>query len=35
MWLKRNAYRILVGKREERDQYEDQEVVGWIILKID
>jgi hypothetical protein len=30
---KRNAYRILVGKPEERDHFEDQDVGGWIILK--
>jgi hypothetical protein len=30
---KRNAYRILVGIRKERDQWEDQDVGGWTILK--
>jgi hypothetical protein len=29
----RNAYRILIGKQEERDYYENEEVGGWIILK--
>jgi hypothetical protein len=29
----RNAYRILVGSQKKRDQYEDQGVGGWIILK--
>jgi hypothetical protein len=29
MGEKRNAYRLLVGKRE-RDHYEDQDVSGWI-----
>jgi hypothetical protein len=32
MGEKRNAYRLLVGKPEERDHYEDQDVGGWIIL---
>jgi hypothetical protein len=30
---KRNAYRIPVGKPEERDHWEDQNVGGWAILK--
>jgi hypothetical protein len=30
---KRNAYRILVGKPEERDHREDQDVGGCTILK--
>jgi hypothetical protein len=30
---KRDTYRILVGKPEERDHYQDQDVGGWIILK--
>jgi hypothetical protein len=29
---KRNSYRLLVGKPEEIDHYEDQDVGGWIIL---
>jgi hypothetical protein len=29
---KRNAYRILVGKRKERDQWKDQDVGGWTVL---
>jgi hypothetical protein len=29
----RNAYRILVGKPEEKNHYEDQEEDGWSILK--
>jgi hypothetical protein len=29
----RNAYRILVGKPEEIDHWEDQDVGGWTILK--
>jgi hypothetical protein len=29
----RTAYRILVGKQKERDDWEDQCVVGWTILK--
>jgi hypothetical protein len=28
----RNAYRILVGKPEEKNHWEDQHVGGWIIL---
>jgi hypothetical protein len=32
MGEKRNAYRLLVGKPEERDHWEDQEIGGWIIL---
>jgi hypothetical protein len=30
---KRNAYRILMGKPEGRDHWEDQAVGGWTILK--
>jgi hypothetical protein len=30
---RRNAYRILVGKQKERDNWEDQGVGGWTILK--
>jgi hypothetical protein len=30
---KRNAYRILVGKQNERDHWEDQDVGLWTILK--
>jgi hypothetical protein len=30
---KRNAYRILVGKPEVKNHYEDQEVGGQTILK--
>jgi hypothetical protein len=30
---KSNAYRILVGKPEGKNHYEDQNVDGWIILK--
>jgi hypothetical protein len=30
---KRNAYRILVGKPEGKNHYEDQDVDGWTILK--
>jgi hypothetical protein len=33
MGEKRNAYRILVGKPEGRDHWEDQDVDGWTILK--
>jgi hypothetical protein len=33
MGERRNAYRILVGKPEERDHLEDQDVDGWTILK--
>jgi hypothetical protein len=33
MGEKRNAYRILVGKPEERDHWEDQDVGWWTILK--
>jgi hypothetical protein len=28
---KNNSYRILVGKPEKRDHWEDQDVGGWII----
>jgi hypothetical protein len=31
--VKRSTYRILVGKPEKRDHYEDQNVGGWTILK--
>jgi hypothetical protein len=31
----RNAYRILVESRKERDHWEDQDVGGWTILKMD
>jgi hypothetical protein len=31
---KRNAYRILVGKPEGGTPLEDQDVGGWIILKL-
>jgi hypothetical protein len=30
---KRNAYRILVGKPEGKNQWEDHDVGGWTILK--
>jgi hypothetical protein len=30
---KRNAYRILVGKPEGKDHWEDQDVDGWTLLK--
>jgi hypothetical protein len=33
MGEKRNAYRIWVGKPDERDHYEDQDIGGWTILK--
>jgi hypothetical protein len=33
MGAKRSAYRILVGKPEERDHWEDQDIDGWTILK--
>jgi hypothetical protein len=33
MGEKRNAYRILVGKPEGRDDWEDQDIGGWTILK--
>jgi hypothetical protein len=33
MGEKMNAHRILVGKPEERDHYEDQDIGGWTILK--
>jgi hypothetical protein len=32
MGEKRNAYRLLVGKPEGKNNYEDQDVGGWIIL---
>jgi hypothetical protein len=31
---KRNAYRILVGRPEGKTPVEDQDVSGWIILKL-
>jgi hypothetical protein len=34
MGEKWNAYRILVGNQKERDQWEDQDVGGWTILKL-
>jgi hypothetical protein len=34
MGEKRNACRLLVGKQKERDHYEDQEVGGWITLRL-
>jgi hypothetical protein len=33
MGEKRNAYRILVGKPEERVHWEDQDICGWTISK--
>jgi hypothetical protein len=33
MGAKRNACRILVGKPEEGDHWEDQDIGGWTILK--
>jgi hypothetical protein len=30
---RRNVYRILVGKPEKRDHWEDQDLGGWKILK--
>jgi hypothetical protein len=33
MGEKRNAYRILLGKPEEKSHWEDQDVNGWTILK--
>jgi hypothetical protein len=33
MGEKRNSYRILVGSQKERDNYEDQDVGEWTILK--
>jgi hypothetical protein len=33
MGERRNAYRIMVGKPEGRDHWEDQDVGGWTILK--
>jgi hypothetical protein len=32
MGEKRNAYRLLVGKPEERGHYEDRGIDGWLIL---
>jgi hypothetical protein len=31
---KRNTYRILAESQKERDHYGDQDVGGWIILKL-
>jgi hypothetical protein len=33
MGEKRNAYRILVGKPEGKDHWEDEDLGGWTILK--
>jgi hypothetical protein len=33
IWKKSNAYRLLVVKLEGRNNYEDQHVGGWIILR--
>jgi hypothetical protein len=33
MGVKRNAYRLLVGKPEGRGHWKDQDVGGWTILK--
>jgi hypothetical protein len=33
MEAKGNAYKILIGKAEGRDQYEHQDIGGWTILK--
>jgi hypothetical protein len=33
MGEKRNTYRILLGKPERRDHWEDQDVGGWTISK--
>jgi hypothetical protein len=33
MVVKRNAYRMVVGKPEGKDYYEDQDLGGWTILK--
>jgi hypothetical protein len=30
---KRSAYRLLVGKPKEKDNLEEQDVGGWIILR--
>jgi hypothetical protein len=30
---KKNAYRLLVGKPERKNHWEDQNVGGWIILR--
>jgi hypothetical protein len=35
MGEKRNAYRTLVGSQKVRDLWEDQDVGGWTILKMD
>jgi hypothetical protein len=31
--VKRNTYRVLVGKPEGKSNYEDQDVGGWMILR--
>jgi hypothetical protein len=33
MGEKRNTYRLLVGKPRERDNWEDRDIGGWIILR--
>jgi hypothetical protein len=33
MGEKRNAYKIVVGKQEGKNHWEDQDVGGWAILK--
>jgi hypothetical protein len=33
MGVKRNAYRILVGKPDGRDDQDDQDIGGWTILQ--
>jgi hypothetical protein len=33
MWEKRNACRILMGNPKGKNQWEDQDVGGWTILK--
>jgi hypothetical protein len=33
MRVERNAYRILVGKPEEKDHQEDKDIGGWTTLK--
>jgi hypothetical protein len=32
MGEKRNAYRLLVGRPEERGHYEDRDLGGWLII---